>query len=128
VIMSFFRFLHIAAFVILLASWTWALLSPNPVPEPIRESLGIDWQFLLSKLLHASGYTTLTVLGGTLTKPGRPRRAMVAFLALHAIGSEVAQATMDLGRHGCIRDVLIDGVGIAAGVVMLRWRDSRKST
>ena len=119
------RKLHIAAFAFALSLWTWALLDPNPVPEPIRSELDIDWQFILSKFLHGGGYAFLTVLGGTLVKRGR--WAFIAGMALHGAATEVLQATMELGRHGCIRDVLIDWAGILAGTLFLYLWPARQN-
>ena len=44
---------------------------------------------------------------------------MVVFLILHGVLSEVGQATMDLGRHGRVRDVVIDWAGVGVGALLL---------
>lgn len=121
--MSSLRILHIASFALALSLWTWALLSRNPVPEVVRTEIGIDWQFIFSKLLHACGYAFLTVLGGSLTTTRQGLAIVIGGMALHGALSELGQATMDLGRHGCIRDVLIDWAGIGIGsIVLLKWK------
>ena len=120
---SLLRILQIVGFEAALAIWSWALLSPNPVPETVRKEIGLDWQFVLSKLLHASGYTFLTLLGGSLARTTRGRWIIIALIAAHGAASEIGQATMDLGRHGSIRDVLIDWAGIAIGAMLLMGWD-----
>lgn len=99
--------------------WTWALLSPNPVPESLRKELSFDWEFLLSKSLHAGMYTFLTVLGGTLARSWVGRIVVILFMLGHGIGTEIGQAVMGLGRHGCVRDGLIDIAGVIFGSIAL---------
>ncbi|MBX9580807.1 MAG: VanZ family protein [Gemmataceae bacterium] len=122
--------LHVAAFVVLLGLWTTKLLDPAPVPEDLKEGLAaLDLDFLAAKSLHAGGYAFLTVLGALIfPRDRRWRRAVVAFLMPHGAGTEAGQYLMDLGRHGCVRDVLIDWAGIAAGAwVLRRWTGKRES-
>lgn len=113
------RSLHALAFATLLLVWTWALLSPNPVPESLRKELSLDWEFVVSKALHAGMYTFLTVLGGTLARSWQGRMAVILFLVGHGVGTEIGQAVMGLGRHGCVRDGLIDIAGVAFGTIAL---------
>lgn len=113
------RNLHALAFATFLIVWTWALLSPHPVPESLRKELSIDWEFLLSKALHAGMYTFLTVLGGTLARSWWGRIAVILFMLGHGIGTEIGQAVMGLGRHGCVRDGLIDIAGVIFGTFAL---------
>jgi hypothetical protein len=110
-------------FFIFLALWTWKLLSPNPVPEIIRGGIGVDWMFFLAKTLHGGAYAFLTVLGA-LAFP-RHKWWLVAFLALHGVGSEIGQ-TFVPNRFGSVRDVLIDWGGIVAGVFFLRTVCARR--
>ena len=111
--------LHRTLFALALLAWTWALVSPNPVPEAVKKELPADWEFVLAKCLHAGAYAFLAVLGGTMLRSGRWRLA--GLMALHGVGTEVAQWAMHVGRHGCVRDVLIDWAGIAAGLAALKW-------
>jgi VanZ family protein len=122
--------LRLAAFALfeaLLAVWTWKLLEPNPVPEPVISFLSL-WAllpFLAAKCLHLSGYALLAALAWTWA-PNRPaRRALVVFLLLHGVGTEIGQ-TLVPNRTGKARDVVIDWFGIAGGSLAARryWRQT----
>lgn len=114
--------LHVAAFVSLLAVWTWKLLEPAPVPERLRLALDLaGLAFLAAKFLHLTGYAVLTALGGSLVPGRRWRWAVVVFLALHGVGTEIGQTYVP-NRTGRVRDVVIDWAGIALGAWALqRW-------
>ena len=110
-----------AVLVPALIVWTWKLLEPNPVPEPVLNVLSV-WDFLpvlAAKTLHAGGYAVLTVLAW-LAAPPRWRWAAVIALALHGVGSEVLQHVLPFNRTGKAFDVLIDWLGITAGVLIAR--------
>jgi VanZ family protein len=111
------------AFLVLLGLWTWKLLEPQPVPEAVSQELGIDLQFALAKTLHAGAYAFLTVLAGLLPFRRPYFWALAAALALHGVGTEIGQTYVP-NRHGCVRDVLIDWAGIAAGLGFL-WLTGR---
>jgi len=106
-------------FAVALAVWTWKLLEPNPVPAPIRDLLGFwDWlPFLAAKALHVSGYAFLTITG-QLAVVRRHRLTVAALLIAHGVATEIGQTYVP-NRHGCIRDVLIDAAGVAAGTLLL---------
>lgn len=128
--MSGFRLSAAFLFAGLLSIWTWLLLEPNPVPERVHELLSWwDWlPFLAAKSLHAGGYATLTVLAG-IAVPGRRWKGIaLAFLLLHGAATEIGQ-TFVPNRSGSIRDVVIDWVGIAAGVGLgwHWWREAIRS-
>lgn len=107
--------LHVVAFVALLAVWTWKLLEPAPVPERLRLALDLSGlAFLAAKCLHLTGYAVLAALGGSLVPGRRWRRAVVVFLALHGVGTEIGQTYVP-NRTGRVRDVVIDWAGIALG-------------
>ncbi len=116
---------HLAGSLVLLAGWTVALLAPRPVPEAVSKGLSLDAYFVLSKGLHAGAYAALAVTAATL--PGPRRRAAVALgvVAAHAVATEAGQALMDIGRHGCVQDVLINWGGALAGLLALRWYRTR---
>jgi VanZ family protein len=99
--------------------WTWKLLEPNPVPEAVSEHLTGDSRFFAAKALHAGAYAFLTVLAVTLPVRGYWRWFFVGLLLLHGIGTEIGQ-TFVPGRTGSVRDVLIDWVGVGAGLLL--WR------
>lgn len=114
------RLLAWAVFVPALALWTWKLLAPNPVPEPLHELLSLyDWlPFLLAKCLHLGGYAFLTALLWVAV-PRRWRWAAVAFMLLHGVGTEIGQ-TFVPNRTGTVRDVVIDWFGVAVGWLAAR--------
>ena len=109
------------AFLLFLGLWTWKLLEPNPLPERVAEGIPTDWKFWLAKALHMGGYAFLTVLARWLPLRRAHFRGVVALLAVHGAGSEFLQWYLDLGRYGCVRDVIIDWTGIALGVGVVRW-------
>jgi hypothetical protein len=119
---SHVRLAAAVVFVPALAVWTWKLLEPNPVPEPVLKFLSF-WDFLpylAAKTLHASGYAFLTVLAWLAAPAGRWRWAAVGFLLLHGVGSELLQHLLPFNRTGKVTDVLIDWVGIMVGVLVAR--------
>jgi hypothetical protein len=107
-------------FLIFLGLWTWKLLEPNPLPEALEEGIPTDWKFILAKSLHASAYAFLTVLASWLPLRRLYFWVAVGTLMRHGVGTEIGQYVMDVGRHGCVRDVLIDWFGIGMGLVFLR--------
>jgi hypothetical protein len=115
------KVLPFAVFAVFLGVWTWKLLEPNPVPEPVLSGIPTDWKFWLFKAVHLGGYAFLTVLAAWLPIRRPFFWAIVVFLALHGAASEFLQWYLELGRHGCVRDVVIDWVGIGIGLGVLRW-------
>jgi hypothetical protein len=116
------RLVAACVFVPTLVVWTWKLLEPNPVPEPVLQFLSF-WDFLpylAAKTLHASGYALLTALAWIAAPDRRWRWTAVAFLLLHGAGSELLQYLMPFNRTGRVTDVLIDWFGIAAGLLAIR--------
>jgi hypothetical protein len=92
----------------------------SPFPE-IARRLG-DWNdllpFLVAKTLHMSGYAFLTVVGmAGVTQPWR--KWMFLVVVIHAPLSELAQYLgtewFDTKRTGCVRDVIVDWVGVMIG-------------
>jgi VanZ family protein len=106
------------------------LLLPNLSPE-MRDAI----VFTARKVVHLSVYAMLALLvwrawRKPVRRDPRPwswRDAGVALLvaALYAASDEFHQ-TFVPGRDGCVRDVLIDTCGAAAGLFLLwlldRWR------
>jgi hypothetical protein len=81
---------------------------------------------LWDKAEHALTWAALTGLGIGLW-PSRPWRLAGVTLALGA-AIEALQATMGLGRTGDWRDLLADGVGVAAALLVFRlFRKGRGS-
>jgi VanZ family protein len=98
--------------------WTAALLTTYPVevgkavtPAPIH--------FPAAKLLHVSAYVFLTLFVSWLPLR-RWRWLLLAFLSLHAAGTEYCQQFVP-GRSGTAADVLIDHAGLVLGVT-LSWK------
>jgi VanZ family protein len=118
-------------FLTFLGLWTWKLLEPLPVPESIERQIPIDLKFWLAKSLHAGAYAFLTVLA-TFLPVRRPYFWLaIGVLLLHGVGTEIGQTYIP-SRHGCVRDVIIDWVGISLGLVVLWvweavWRAAGKS-
>ena len=108
------------AFAVGLALWTWKLLDPHPVPDPVRAALGYwSWlPFVAAKCLHFAGYAFLTV-AGQLTVPRRFRLVVAAFMVAHGVATEVGQTYVP-NRDGNKRDVAIDAAGVLAGTLLLR--------
>jgi VanZ family protein len=98
--------------------WTAALLTTTPVRagEAVVPHV---MHFPLAKFLHVSAYAFLTLYVSWLPLR-RWRWALLAFLSLHAAGTEYFQQFVP-GRHGQVGDVLIDHVGIVLGLA-LNWR------
>jgi VanZ family protein len=109
-----------AVFALFLGLWTWKLLEPNPVPEPVVRGIPTDLKFWLAKMLHAGAYAFLTVLASWLPLRRPYFWCVIAFLVMHAIGSEIGQTYVP-NRHGSARDVVIDWMGIGMGLGVLRW-------
>ena len=111
-------------FLLFLSLWTWKLLEPSPLPERLAEGIPTDWKFWLAKMLHTGAYTFLTLLARWLPVRRTVFWCVVALLALHGVGSEIGQTYVP-NRHGCVRDVIIDWVGIGMGLVVVRWWERR---
>lgn len=113
--------LHVAAFAAFVAAWTVALLVPIP-EQTAREVLGPgDAMFWFAKAVHVGSYTFLAILGGTMALVGRHGKWVFAGLIGHGCLTEFIQTFV--GRHGCVRDVLIDAIGVSIGAgLVLAWR------
>jgi hypothetical protein len=98
--------------------WTVALLTLFPV-EIGAAIIPDDWSFSAAKCLHISVYVFLTVYLRWLPL-GRWRWLLLAFLSLHAAGTEFCQQFVP-GRHSAFRDVLINHFGLMLGMA-LTWR------
>jgi VanZ family protein len=121
-----------AIFLIFLGLWTWKLLEPYPVPEALASHIPISLEFAFAKSLHAGAYAFLTVLAAFLPVRRPYFWAVVIIVALHGVGTEIGQTYVP-SRHGCVRDVIIDWIGVALGLACLwvwsiRGRLINKST
>jgi VanZ family protein len=101
-----------------LVLWTVALLTLFPV-QVGQVVVPQTLHFPAAKFLHISVYAFLTVYLKWLPI-GRGRWLLLAFLSLHAAGTEFFQQFVP-GRHGMFNDVLIDHFGMALGLA-LTWK------
>jgi hypothetical protein len=102
-----------------LAVYTYLLVVPNDwLPPWLRTTVShkITDEFTYGKLAHAASYALLTAATFALPVGRVGWWACVALLSLHGFGTEYVQTFT--GRHGCWLDVLIDHVGIAAGLLL----------
>jgi VanZ family protein len=108
------------------AVWTTALLTifAARVGQAVTPEI---LHFPAAKFLHISAYAFLTLYLKWLPLR-RGRWLLLAFLSLHAFGTEFFQQFVP-GRHGALSDVLIDHCGIALGMVLTRscWLPRRKN-
>ena len=110
--------LHVAFFVLVLAAWTAALLSPAP-HDSARKVLGSDWTiFLFGKSLHVGSYAALTVLGGTAAAFGRKWIWLIPGLITHGGLTEFLQQFV--GRTARIEDAALDTVGVVLGALIVQ--------
>jgi hypothetical protein len=115
-----------------LTVWSWLLVKPSPFPELSQQLF--RWNellpFLAAKALHMTGYAALAVLAATGWSV-RWRRCLILLVVAHGPLSELAQYLgnlwFDTNRFGCVRDVIVDWVGVSAGLgVWLGWRRLRR--
>jgi VanZ like family len=103
------------------ALWAAAIFAFSSVPS-LSTGLG-GWDLVLRKLAHAAEYA---VLGALLLRAcGTPRLAIVLG-GLYAVSDELHQSFVR-GRHAALTDVVIDTIGVTAGVLAwsrLRGRSS----
>lgn len=71
------------------------------------------------KLVHVVVFGALAVTGRWA---GLPWRGLAAGLVAYAIGSELVQGALPLGRSPDALDVLADVAGAAAGLLLVRLR------
>jgi len=111
-----FRIAFMVLFVLSLGVWTWKLLESNPLPPVVKDLLSwSEWlMFALAKSLHAGAYAYCTVVGRLGFTDRRAKSGVAAFMVLHGIGTEIGQTYIP-NRHGSVRDVVIDSVGVLAG-------------
>jgi VanZ family protein len=94
--------------------WAAVIFAFSSVPD-LGTGLG-TWDFVLRKLAHAAEFAILgALLLRALTRPW----TSFALGVVYAISDEGHQHFVE-GRQGSPRDVLIDAVGVALGVIA--WR------
>jgi VanZ family protein len=120
--------LHALVLAALFALWTWKLLEPVPIPAEVRAELDeVGLTLVAQKTLHACVYAVLAVLVGTLPVPRRWRHVLIGLLVVHGLATEIGQ-TFVPHRTGRAYDVVIDWIGIAVGLLMIRFAARLKRT
>ncbi|RDI73488.1 putative integral membrane protein [Gaiella occulta] len=94
--------------------WAAVIFSLSAVPS-LGTGLG-TWDLVLRKLAHLAEYAVLGVL---LARALRSPALAVSLGALYAVSDELHQHFVR-GRHAAWYDVVVDTVGVTAGV--LAWR------
>jgi VanZ family protein len=105
-----------AAWMLYVAAWSAALLTPHPV-YAAHALIPSAYQFLCAKALHVTAYALWAVLTAWLPVRGRSRGVLFAMLFGHALASEFFQQFVPM-RHGCWADVGIDSAGIVLGLAL----------
>jgi VanZ family protein len=100
-------------------AWTGALLRPYPQVVMEHRELSLHF-FLFGKTVHVSAYAVFAILSAWLFIPRRYRWLLLAFLSLHAIGTEMAQHFSPT-RTPSPYDVGLDHLGILLGTA-LSWK------
>jgi VanZ family protein len=114
-----------SAWWLLLATLSWALLSPQP-PLVAKALLPSEMTFTASKAVHVSAYAFLTTLVLWLPATTRQRTVLWAVLALHAGLTELGQ-TFVPGRYGSVTDVFVNLTGITLGLGLALWLSRRRA-
>jgi VanZ family protein len=105
-----------AAWALLLAAWTVALL--RPVPESVGNLVpDLSLRFWAAKGLHLSAYGFLACAVCWLPASKRGRLLVGAALLAHAALTEVGQLYVP-GRSGQVSDVFINATGLALGAAL----------
>jgi VanZ family protein len=100
---------------VVFAGWTVALLRPEPV-EAGRRVLPGGLLFYAGKGLHVAAYASLAAWLAWLPAGRAARYALLGLLVLHAGATEYLQPYV--GRGGDLKDVAIDLLGVALGLLL----------
>jgi VanZ family protein len=110
------------AWGVLLAVWTYGLLSPT-APEVAQAALPTGLAFYVGKGLHLSAYAFLACVASFLPATGRVRALTWLGLVGHGALTEFLQQFIE-GRSGSLADVGLDTIGVGVGVLVglaVRW-------
>lgn len=99
----------LAGFWIPLAVCTWLALTPSPPQAVFR---------IGDVVLHALAFSYLTFSLG-LAHPGQRAPALAAWMLAYGILIEALQS-LETARSAELKDLLVDGAGIAVGLALLR--------
>jgi VanZ family protein len=112
-----YRWLVWSVYVLLL---TTALVLPGATVNQLGGSMSPGGKFVLAKTGHVGAYALLTILSGWLHVPFRFRLLLLFFLMAHAAATEWIQLNFS-HRGGTVDDVVLDHLGIAAGLIVA-WK------
>jgi VanZ family protein len=99
--------------------WSASLLTPQPVQ--IRDAVLSERPAIFtSKFLHVGGYLGFAVLSAGLRLPAPFRWLLLAFLSLHAFGTEYLQQFVPQ-RTPSLVDAGLDHIGIVLGLA-ITWK------
>ncbi|HEX2292317.1 MAG TPA: VanZ family protein [Gaiellaceae bacterium] len=96
-------------------AWAAVIFAFSSIPS-LGTGLG-TWDLVLRKIAHAAEFAILAIL--LVRAFGDPWRAGVVAV-LYAVVDEIHQSFVP-GRQGAVADVLIDSVGVLAGVLLAVW-------
>ena len=77
------------------------------------------------KLEHAMAFLVLAILA-RIGWPGLPVWIVAFFLMAYGLGIEVLQGAQDAGRTASLADLAADGIGVAAGLGLVRLVRGRR--
>ncbi len=100
-------------------AWAGLIFALSSIPD-LGTGLG-TWDLVLRKLAHAAEFAVLGFL--LLRALGREAVALAVGIA-YAASDELHQHFVP-GRHGSVLDVLLDSVGVAAGVMAFKALSNR---
>jgi VanZ family protein len=100
-------------------AWAGLIFALSSIPD-LGTGLG-TWDLALRKLAHAAEYAVLGFL--LLRALGREPAALAVGIA-YAASDELHQHFVP-GRQGSLLDVLLDAVGVAAGIVAFKALSAR---
>ena len=100
-----------------MVAWAALIFGLSSVPD-LSSGLG-GWDLVLRKLAHAAEYG---ILGALVVRALRRWSWALALGVAYAVSDEIHQSFVP-GRQGSPLDLLIDSVGVIAGVVFAarRW-------
>jgi len=110
-----------ARIVLLVAAVVITDLALQPSFDLPGPMLGSD------KLEHAMAFLVLTILA-RIGWPGIPAWIAALVLMAYGFGIEVAQGAQDAGRTASLADLAADGIGVAAGLGLVRLVRGRRNT
>jgi VanZ family protein len=114
---SAWRWLALGLYVLVL---TTALVLPAAAVGNWPAQLSLDQKKFIAKSGHVCAYALMTILSGWLRVPVRFRLLLLFFLMAHAAATEWIQLNLS-HRDGTVQDVVLDHLGIAAGLIV-SWR------